>query len=230
MYLTITDKDDSQTLQQNLQTLEKWEKTWEMPFNPSKCQVLHITPARNPLKTQYVLHGHVLEAVNHAKYFGLALNWNQHIQNVTTKANRILDFVRRNIRTKYKGIRQVAYNTIVRPQLEYASYVWSPNINKIEAVQRRAARRVINDYSSYSSVTQMINTMGWRSLKQRRADARLIMFYKIVYGLVEISLPPYIQRHVRMIGNMHSGSGSGSGCVHRRAFQHTRGGREGWED
>ena len=27
----------------------------------------------------------------------------------------------------------------------------------------------------------MINTLGWRSLEQRRADARLTMFHKIVY-------------------------------------------------
>ena len=83
---------------------------------------------------------------------------------------------------------------------------WSPytqtNIN-IEAVQHRAARWIINDYSSYSSVTQMIDTLGWRSLEQRRASAaRLIMFYKIVYGLSEISLPPRIQRQVRMTRNM----------------------------
>ena len=119
VYLTVTSEDDSQTLQQDLQKLEKWEKTWEMHFDPSKCQVLHITRARNPLQTQYVLHGQVLEAVEHAMYLGLEighdLNWNQHIQNVTTKANRTLGFIRRNIQTKHKGIRQAAFNTIVRP-------------------------------------------------------------------------------------------------------------------
>ena len=49
----------------------------------------------------------------------------------------------------------------------------------------------------------MINTLGWRSLEHRRADARLIMFYKIVYGLAEIPLISYIQRQVRMTRNMH---------------------------
>ena len=33
------------------------------------------------------------------------------------------------------------------------------------------------------------NTLGWRLLEQRCADACLILFYKIVYGLVEIPLP-----------------------------------------
>ena len=77
------------------------------------------------------------------------------------------------------------------------------NINKVEAVQRRAALCVTDDYSSYNSVTQMINSLGWRSLEQKRADARLIMFYKIVYGLVAIHLPTHIQRQVRMNRTMH---------------------------
>ena len=212
VYLTVTSKKDSQTLQQDLQTLEQWEKTWEMHFNPSKCQVMHISRAHNPIQTQYVLHGQVLEAVDHAKYLGLEishdLKWNHHVQNVTTKANRTLGYIRRNIRTKHKGIRQTAYQTLVRPQLEYASPVWSPhtdtNVNLIETVQRRAARWVTHNYSSYSSVTQMINTLGWRSLEQRRADARLLMFYKIVHGLVEIPLPTYIQRQIRMTRTTHS--------------------------
>ena len=79
----------------------------------------------------------------------------------------------------------------------YASPVWSPytqaNINKVEDVQRRAARCVTNDYSSFSSVTQMISFLGWRC----------IMFNKIVYGFVEIHLPTYIQRQVRMTRTMH---------------------------
>ena len=32
---------DSDTLQQDLDTLQTWENMWDMDFNPSKCQVLH---------------------------------------------------------------------------------------------------------------------------------------------------------------------------------------------
>ena len=51
-------------------------------------------------------------------------------------------------------------------------------MNKIEMLQRRAARWVYNDYSPYSSVTDMLSNLGWRSLELRRYDLRIAMFIK----------------------------------------------------
>ena len=60
-------------MQQDLQRLEQWEKTWEMHFNPSKCQVMHISKAQNSIQAQYILHDQVLESVDQAKYLGLEI-------------------------------------------------------------------------------------------------------------------------------------------------------------
>jgi len=81
----------------------------------------------------------------------------------------------------------------VRSILEYACVVWSLytqiNIDKLEKVQRRAARFVCNDFSMYPSVTNMLNRMHWTTLETRRANLRLIilMMFKIVNNLVEIN-------------------------------------------
>ena len=75
-----------------------------MEFNPSKCQVLHISGARQPIHSQYTLHGEILEYVDCARYLGVRiskdLSWNTHISQTTSKANRTLGFVKRNVRTK----------------------------------------------------------------------------------------------------------------------------------
>ncbi len=76
---------------------------------------------------------------------------------------------------------------------EYASTAWNPytkrNINKIEMVQRRAARFVFNDYSRASHVSPIIDRLGWDNLQQRRLLYQATMFYKIYQGLIGISFP-----------------------------------------
>ena len=209
--ISLTIICDSDTLQQDLDTLQTWERLWDMDFNPSKCQVLHISKSRHPAQHIYMLHGQVLEAMDHSKYLGVDmskdLSWNIHINRISTNANRTLGFLKRNIKTKNTAIRTAAYQTLVRPQVEYASTVWSPftqtYINKIEMVQRRAVHWVNSNYSTYASVSSMLDSLGWRSLEDRRGDARLILFYKIVYNLVAVSLPQYINHPVRMTRHKH---------------------------
>ena len=211
VYLTVDSSEDRDTLQADLDTLQEWERAWDMEFNPSKCQVLHITRSKQPLKTQYTLHDQVLEATDTAKYLGVTiskdLSWNDHISSILSKANSTLGFVKRNVKTSNVKVKEMAYKTLVRPQVEYASPVWSPhtkeNIDKIEMTQRRAARWVKNKFSTYDSVTDMLSELGWRSLECRRIDARMIMFYKIVYGYVAIDLPTYFERPLRYTRHMH---------------------------
>ena len=65
-------------------------------------------------------------------------------------------------------------------------------------VQRTAARWVQDDYSYQSSATTMLNNLKWRSLEDRRSDARLCLFFKIIHGLVAIQMPPYAQHPSRV--------------------------------
>ena len=206
VYLTVDSQNDSIILQNDLDTLQKWELTWDMEFNPSKCQVLHISRAQQPILSQYSLHGEILESVDCARYLGVSiskdLTWNTHIKEILGKANRTLGFVKRNVKTKNQSVKELAYKTFVRPKVEYVSTVWSPytdkHIDQIEMVQRRAARWVSNRYSSYDNVSAMLSNLGWRSLENRRYDSRLAMFYKIQYGLVAITMPSYFERTTRI--------------------------------
>ena len=105
-------------------------------------------------------------------------------------------------------VRETAYNTLVRPQLEYASAVRDPHtkeqITQIEKVQRRAARWTVNYFDQQASVTKIIQELGWRALEQRPADAHLCLFYKNVHGLVAVPLPDYVQYNNRISRYCHS--------------------------
>ena len=56
IYLAISSEGESITLQNDLHILEIWEKRWDMSFNQSKCQVLHITRAKCAIQARYILH------------------------------------------------------------------------------------------------------------------------------------------------------------------------------
>ena len=178
IFLAVSSLKDAELLQQDLAQLHRWELNWDMEFNPSKCVVIQITRARTPVPSQYFLHDQLLESVASSKYLGVEissnLSFNKHIQNITTSASRSLGFLKRNIRSQNPALREMAYKTLIRPLVEYSSPVWGPNtktnIDKVEMVQRRAARWTLHNYSPYASVTEMLQSLGWRSHEQRRSD------------------------------------------------------------
>ena len=96
--ITINNHSDSDTLQQDLDTLQTWERLWDMDFNPSKCQVLHISKSRHPAQHIYMLHGQVLEAMYLSVDISKDLSWNTH--RFSTNANRTLGFLKRKSRLK----------------------------------------------------------------------------------------------------------------------------------
>jgi hypothetical protein len=200
VYLTVTAIDDCEKLQEDLKSLEKWEKEWQMEFHPDKCNVLRITRKNTKIIFPYTLHSHVLAEVTSAKYLGVTISddmtWSNHIDKTASKANSKLGFLKRNIKTKDAEIKEKAYNMIVRPTMEYCSTVWDPHTKTqaetVEKVQRRAARWVTGRYHNTSSVSDMLQDLKWRDLSQRRVDSRLSMLYKVTHGLVDIPIGQFL--------------------------------------
>jgi len=60
--------------------------------------------------------------------------------------------------------------------------------NKLDKVQRRAARFVRRDYQRTTSASQIISELGWQSLAERQKTSRLTLLYKAIHGLVAIPM------------------------------------------
>ena len=79
--------------------------------------------------------------------------------------------------------------------MDYGSIIWDPyqvkDIEKLERVQRQAARFITNDYQSREEgcVTGMLQALELSSLEKHRSINRLIFMYKVVEGLVP-AIPP----------------------------------------
>ena len=153
------------------------------------------------LAVLYRLHGEILKTVSCAKYLVVNitsnLSWGSHMDRITNSANKTLGFIKRNVGTKMSGVREASYRTLVRPQLEYAVAIWDPHnkvkTEQIEKVQRRAAHWTTCNFDRMASFSAMLETLGWRTLEQRRADSLLCLFYKIVNNMVAVPLPDYIK-------------------------------------
>ena len=72
---------------------------------------------------------------------------------------------KKNLTFAPRSTKEVAYKTLVRPNLEYAAPILSPHskvqINQIEKAQRTAARWTCKRWQNTSSVSEMLDEIEW---------------------------------------------------------------------
>ena len=195
LYRRITSSQDTNIIKQDLTSLEKWETNLQMAFNPEKCTVIHIPHNKKPVITNYQLHGHALEREHSRKYHGITiiiedLKWNAHVNNITTRANRSLGFIRRNLRACKPPVKTAAYNTIVLPThtIPYHTIPIKLHHWKESSGERLVSLPIITETTYQAgAVTNMMTQLGWERLEDRRTKSRLTMMYKISHVLVDVN-------------------------------------------
>ena len=90
---------------------------------------------------------------------------------VCGKATRLLGFLKRNLRNCPRALKELSYKHFILPTLDYAVSIWDPyhcnNINKIEMIQHRAARFVLNcpwRRDIRDGISSMLQLLGWPTL------------------------------------------------------------------
>ena len=120
----------------------------------------------------------------------------KHCNKFTKKANKTLALLRRTLSPCSREVKSRAYQTLVRPQLECTAEIWNLcNIaiaDRLELIQRAAARFDHHGYRPTTSVDNLNNVLFWDRLNTRRLVFQLTMFYKMHYRLVNIYIPPLI--------------------------------------
>ena len=70
--------------------------------------------------------------------------------------------------------------------MEYGGIIWDPytetNINRLERIQRQAARFITENYRSREEGS--VSNIDLQELKERRTSQKPIFLYKVVEGLV----------------------------------------------
>ena len=105
------------------------------------------------------------------------------VKMISCCANLKRQFQERNLKTCSRDIKLKCYKTYVRPIIEYTSPVWDTNnknvTQKVESVQRKASRFILNDYNKDSSVSKMIKKLNFDSIELRCKVEKLKLMYSI---------------------------------------------------
>ncbi|KAK3892049.1 hypothetical protein Pcinc_004018 [Petrolisthes cinctipes] len=195
----IMDPPNTTTLQQDLTRFQSWANNMGIKLNPTKCKTMHLGRS-NPLQEYTMLLDdntqHHIMTTTEEKDLGVivdsGLTFSKHIQTQVNKANSVL----RAIKHTFKALDPTAflslYKSLVRPNLDYASVIWSPKLKRdkdaLEYVQRRATRLVTG--LSGKSYEERLLTLELTTLEFRRQRADMIQMFKLVHGLEELNPAP----------------------------------------
>ena len=101
IFKAITKKNDALSLQDDINSMEKWTHDWLLSFHPGKCHVITLGKHENiPLAYRYTISCEEIEHVFNEKDLGVYVDSDlSFIQHITTKvrvANAILGQTRRS--------------------------------------------------------------------------------------------------------------------------------------
>ena len=150
MYRVITKDHGAESLQKDVDNLDKWSETWLLEFNASKCKVMHCGSS-NP-KTQYFMNkrSRKLEETLVERDLWVTVTNNlkptQHCLIASRKATSAMALLKMSFISLTVQNFKTLFTTYVRPHLEYCIQVVGPymvqDMQALEKVQRRATKLV----------------------------------------------------------------------------------------
>ena len=128
------------------------------------------------------------------------LKFNQHVETVTSKANRMLGMIRRAYTYKDGGTIKKLYTSLIRPILEYGNAAWVPSLKReqqqMENVQRRATKMVPELRNL--QYTHRLRVMKLPSMYYRIARGDMIEVYKYLHGQYNVEEVPLLLDEIRV--------------------------------
>lgn len=191
IFRTIRCGLDACKMQHDLGGFEQWCAVNKMQLNTAKCVVLRTHRAISGILSTYSLCDTPLIEVGEVCDLGVTftagLDFRSHYRKITCKAMKTLGFIARFTKhfRRIKSLK-LLYVALVRPQLEYASVIWSPRhkqyVSLIERVQHKFLRLALR--ATGSPMRFYDHDYGPALLKTRLCSDLLFLF-KVTHGQID---------------------------------------------
>ena len=196
------------SIQRDIEEVAKWSEKWQLPFNESKCKVLHLGP-RNPGHS-YTMNGLQLNTVEVEKDLGVQLDsdlkFRKQAASAAAKGNQMLALIKRSFICIDATTLPILFKTLVRPHLEYGNLIWGPfnraDQRLIERVQRRATKLVRE--LRHLPYQERLRRLKLPSLYHRRRRGDVIAIFQILTGGVNVRPDQFFEQAVSSVTRGHA--------------------------
>jgi hypothetical protein len=166
------------SLQNSIDSILSWAKTWLLNVHPQKCSVLHL--GFNNQNIPYYLNDFPFHRVNQIRDLGILLDnnikWTPQCIKVAKRAHSLLTIISKSFVSREPTTLLKIYKAYVLPILDYVSPVWCPylvrDIETIEKVQKRFTRLFPN--TRKLGYRERLSALGLHSLQTRRLRQDLV--------------------------------------------------------
>lgn len=190
-------------LNEALKRLLKWLEKNQLKINIDKTVFTMIRDQRCKITDECIIkiNDTRIKEVSETKYLGVIidnnLNFDKNADYVAKKIAKKIGILSRLNYSVSSYTKSIIYKSIVSPHLDYCSTVminYNQNkLNILQKLQNRAAR-VILGVNKYTAIKDMLEALGWLSVRQRMIYNTCIFIYKMVNGFA----PDYLCGRVKI--------------------------------
>ena len=141
------------------------------------------------------------------------LKWEKHVDHIVSKVSSGIGAIKGLKELVDRNTLVLANNAFIQPHFDYCFEVWDELdkgfIEGLQKLQNRAARLIMNFQYEHEQSILARTSLGWTSLKERRAVVKARLMYKTVNQLAPLRLCDIFQLSDNMNNYYLRGSSTG---------------------
>jgi ribonuclease P/MRP protein subunit RPP40 len=191
----ITDEDDCEVLQEDLDQIYSWAEDIGMQFNAGKFELVRfwLDHDKAPDILYMAPDGGPIEEKDSLRDLGVRissdLSFSMQIDLTVNSGSRMAGWALRTFRGSGKHLMLTLLRSLIQPRLDYCSQLWSPrdqsSINRLEDVQRQFLSQIWDPVLVKMSYWEKLSHLRVYSQERRRERYQICFLWKLTQGLVE---------------------------------------------